>query len=42
MQDKLKIAGFKSNKYSLPPVSAKVFSIKPASYTHEHKVNYNE
>ena len=42
MQDKLKIAGFKSNKYSLPPVSATVFSINPASYTHEHKVNYNE
>ena len=42
MHDRLKIAAFKDNKYSLPPKLATVVVINPASYTHEHKVNYNE
>lgn len=42
MHDRLKIAAFKDNKYTLPPKLATVVIINPASYTHEHKVNYNE
>lgn len=42
MHDRLKISAFKNNTYSLPPVGATVVVINPASYTHEHKVNYNE
>ncbi len=42
MHDRLKIMAFSSNKYSAPPKLATVFLINPASYTHEHKVNYNE
>lgn len=42
MQDKLKIAAFKDNKYSGSPILSTIVIINPASYTHEHKVNYNE
>jgi len=42
MQDKLKILGFKDDKFSLPPELSTVLLINPASYTHEHSVEYDE
>ena len=42
MHDRLKIAAFKDNKFLTPLGYSTVFIINPASYTHEHKVNYNE
>ncbi|MBD78261.1 MAG: hypothetical protein CL840_05010 [Crocinitomicaceae bacterium] len=42
MHDRLKIASFKDNKFSIPLAWSTVFIINPASYTHEHKVDYNE
>lgn len=42
MHDRLKIAAFKDNKYSQPPELSTMVIINPASYTHEHKVSYNE
>lgn len=42
MHDRLKIAAFKDNKFLTPLGYATTFIINPATYTHEHKVNYSE